>query len=96
MCSVGNTAVFFGLGWVKSVSRQEAVPVLAALQPEGDPAGRRGVKEETDCMAGGDEVWEGGREGFQRGEELAESTWKVPALPAGRWQAQRMTCLGMT
>lgn len=45
MCSVGNTAKFFGWGWVKSMSRQEAVPVLAALQPEGDAPGRSGVKE---------------------------------------------------
>lgn len=81
---------------MKSMSRQEAVPVLAMLQPEGDPPCRRGVKEEINSVAGGDEVGEGDREGFQRGEPQAESTWKVSALPVGRWQAQRVTCLEMT
>lgn len=77
------------------MSWQEAGLVLVVLQLEGDLPGRRGVKEEIDSVAGGAEVWEGGREGFHRGEQQAESTWKVPALLVGRWRARRMTCLGM-
>lgn len=60
----------------------EEHPVLAVLQPEGDPPCRRGVKEEIESLDGGDEVGERGKEGFPRGEQQAESMWKVPALPA--------------